>query len=65
MNTEFIVGNVVRLNYGGPLMTVYSLSDSPIRDSVKCVWFDVNDHIHYEDFRPEVLQLVNLNEYEE
>lgn len=40
-------GAVVRLNSGGPKMTVLQTKSG---DTVKCQWFDRNGKIHTEDF---------------
>jgi uncharacterized protein YodC (DUF2158 family) len=40
---EFKKGDTVRLNSGGPLMTITNLGDygpTGPEDGVKCVWFD-------------------------
>lgn len=60
------VGDVVTLMSGGALMTVYYISAHQIQDTIKCAWFDKENHIHYENLRPEVLvKYVNPDELED
>lgn len=50
------VGDVVRLNSGGPDMTVNAKSN-PLggRESWECVWFDDESHLHTGFFVEESL----------
>lgn len=45
--TTLSEGDIVRLNSGGPKMTVLQTKSG---DTVKCQWFDRNGKIHTEDF---------------
>lgn len=41
MSVEFVIGDVVQLKSGGPVMTVTSVGDSYGTPTVWCVWFDL------------------------
>ena len=45
-NAELKVGDVVRLNSGGPLMTVGEISEN----SIFCCYMDVNTNTHRKIF---------------
>lgn len=40
MSVEFVIGDVVQLKSGGPVMTVTSVGDNYGTPAVWCVWFD-------------------------
>jgi uncharacterized protein YodC (DUF2158 family) len=52
-NFLFEVGEVVRLNSDGPLMTVARQNLG--KQMLECMWFDATDHLHGGDFHPEAL----------
>jgi uncharacterized protein YodC (DUF2158 family) len=45
-------GDNVRLKSGGPLMTIQKIGD----EFANCTWFDENDEVQTQSFRPEVLE---------
>lgn len=51
-SSELSAGDVVRLNSGGPKMTL--LSDQK-GDKAKCQWFDRNGKMHTADFEVKAL----------
>jgi len=51
---SFRVGDVVRLNSGGPLMTVWRLADN---GEIDCVWFDGKEVVATR-LPPEVLYFI-------
>jgi uncharacterized protein YodC (DUF2158 family) len=46
--TPLMIGNVVRLNSGGPKMTIKSINQAGT--SISCVWFDINGHVCNDNF---------------
>jgi uncharacterized protein YodC (DUF2158 family) len=44
---EFVAGDVVKLKGSHVIMTVEAVLDN----KVKCVWFDVNNHLHRDEFK--------------
>lgn len=55
---RIFVGDLVRLNSGGAIMTVQAISDS---GHVECRWFDQNDSLHHCRFHPQTLVLLSRN----
>lgn len=49
----FKPGDVVRLNSGGPAMTVVDANER----SVNCLWFDNNLELKQQSLRPAVLKV--------
>ena len=62
MNTDFKIGDVVRLNSGGPDMTIARFEDD-VSDATKknafafCGWFE-GKKLHQKTFPLEMLELV-------
>lgn len=52
--SNFEVGDVVRLKSGGPLMTV---QQAKYADNVMCTWFGENNKRLSEGFHPRTLKL--------
>jgi uncharacterized protein YodC (DUF2158 family) len=60
---EFKLGNVVRLNSGGPQMTVEGTAGGSLEEGrIRCQWF-LRDKLHHEVFHRECLTLVSNSEY--
>jgi uncharacterized protein YodC (DUF2158 family) len=56
MENEFKVGDVVRLNSGGPRMTIVRLFEDTDGDQrATCTWFDNDKHSHEADFKTDAL----------
>lgn len=51
-DTPIDLGDVVTLGANGPRMTVEYLWS---QGTVGCVWFDKDDELHREDFKPSLL----------
>jgi uncharacterized protein YodC (DUF2158 family) len=49
---EFKPGDNVRVKSGGPLMTIQKIGV----EFANCTWFDENNDVQTESFRPEVLE---------
>jgi uncharacterized protein YodC (DUF2158 family) len=60
---EFKLGDVVRLNSGGPPMTVEdSAGSSSEEGKIRCEWF-LRDKLHHEDFHKDCITLLGTSEY--
>lgn len=60
--TELGEGDVVRLNSGGPKMTVLQTKSG---DTVNCQWFDRNGKIHTQDFSIKMISVFVPRVYSE
>lgn len=49
------LGDVVRLKSGGPMMTIYEMTDNRI----SCKWFDEKHNLRYGTFQNEELRNIN------
>lgn len=54
--SDFQKGQTVRLKSGGPLMTVEKISSDGL---IRCIWFDLDQNYHHEEFEPETLKEVD------
>ena len=54
--SDFKVGTTVRLNSGGPLMTIRHIADDDGGVMVVCDWVDKNDKPQTISYRKEQLQ---------
>ena len=60
---EFKLGDVVRLNSGGPPMTVEDTDGGSSEEGkIRCEWF-LRDRLHHEVFHRDCLTLVGISEY--
>ncbi len=55
--SSFKVGNIVRLNSGGPKMQVIEILVEENQEIANCAW-DTDGGVIYEDFYPSMLTLV-------
>jgi len=51
MSKEFTIGSVVKLNSGGPSMTILSING----ETITCQWFTKDNKLQKDDFSKSVL----------
>jgi uncharacterized protein YodC (DUF2158 family) len=56
---KFQIGEVVRLNSGGPTMTV-QIQPEPTDEYISTAWFDTAQNLHRGSFSPETLEKVGV-----
>lgn len=54
---EYDIGNMVRLNSGGPLMTIEEIDD----EVITCRWFDTDNNLHSSQFYKNEVKLDTEN----